>query len=214
MGGRGPDGGRASRPSAQIRGDRATLDPSAKTHKTALVIVPPVALWPPIQAIRERYDRQVRRWMPHINLLYPFAPPRRWGHLGPRLVQACAGGSAFRLRLAEVRAFKPPGGDLVLWLAPEPVAPLQELRARLLRAAPGYNDTASFAGGFTPHLTIGQVARRASAVRLQEGLRGEWTALELAVDQVCLIQRDDPPRDQFRVVQVFPLGQRPARMPR
>jgi RNA 2',3'-cyclic 3'-phosphodiesterase len=202
------------RPSAQASGGRpAPLEQQpAKTHKTALVIVPPAQLWPPIQAIRERYDRQVHRWMPHINLLYPFAPPRRWGRLGPRLAQACAGLSAFTLRLTQVRSFKQPGGHFVLWLAPEPVAPLRELRARLLRAAPGYDDTASFAGGFAPHLTIGQVARRASALALQQGLQGEWTVLELPVDQVCLIQRDDPPRDQFRVVQVFPLGHRSAQV--
>jgi hypothetical protein len=39
-----------------------------------LVIIPPEAVWEPIQAIRRRHDRKLRRWMPHITLLYPFRP--------------------------------------------------------------------------------------------------------------------------------------------
>ena len=45
-----------------------------KTHKTAVVIIPPEDVWDPIQKIREKYDRQFRRWMPHITLIYPFRP--------------------------------------------------------------------------------------------------------------------------------------------
>jgi 2'-5' RNA ligase superfamily len=45
-----------------------------KTHQTAVVLIPPEAVWPPIQALRQQYDRHVRRWMPHITLLYPFRP--------------------------------------------------------------------------------------------------------------------------------------------
>jgi hypothetical protein len=40
-----------------------------KTHKTAVVVIPPDDLWAPIQALREKYDRHFRRWMPHITLL-------------------------------------------------------------------------------------------------------------------------------------------------
>ena len=40
------------------------------THTTAVVVIPPDDAWPPIQALRQRYDRQFRRWMPHITLLY------------------------------------------------------------------------------------------------------------------------------------------------
>jgi hypothetical protein len=46
----------------------------SKTHKTAVVIIPPEALWAPIQAVRKEHDRQFRRRMPHISLIYPFRP--------------------------------------------------------------------------------------------------------------------------------------------
>ena len=47
---------------------------SQKTHTTAAVLIPPEDVWGPIQAIRREHDRQFRRWMPHITLLYPFRP--------------------------------------------------------------------------------------------------------------------------------------------
>jgi hypothetical protein len=62
----------------------------SKTHQTAVAVVPPQEVWGPIQAIRERHDRQFRRWMPHVNLLYPFYPPERFEEALPRLIEACA----------------------------------------------------------------------------------------------------------------------------
>ena len=35
-----------------------------KTHKSAVVIIPPEEIWEPIQKIRRLYDRQGHRWMP------------------------------------------------------------------------------------------------------------------------------------------------------
>ena len=46
-----------------------------KTHKTAAVIIPPRDVWGPIQQIRRQHDRKIRRWMPHITLIYPFCEP-------------------------------------------------------------------------------------------------------------------------------------------
>jgi len=45
---------------------------SSATKLSALALVPDVAAWPAIQALRFAHDRQVRIWPPHINLLYPF----------------------------------------------------------------------------------------------------------------------------------------------
>ncbi|CAH1786687.1 unnamed protein product [Owenia fusiformis] len=43
-----------------------------KSNKSALVIIPPESLWTQIQSIRSKHDKAYQRWMPHINLLYPF----------------------------------------------------------------------------------------------------------------------------------------------
>jgi poly(A) polymerase len=43
-------------------------------HKTAAFIIPPEYVWGPIQAIRQKHDSNVGRWMPHITLFYPSLP--------------------------------------------------------------------------------------------------------------------------------------------
>ena len=60
----------------------------SKTHHTAVAVLPPEEIWEPIQAIRRRHDRQFRRWMPHINLLYPFVPRAQWATAVPLLTAA------------------------------------------------------------------------------------------------------------------------------
>jgi 2'-5' RNA ligase len=178
----------------------------AKTHQTALVLIPPRPLWDPIQSYRDRLDPRVRRWMPHITLLYPFAPPGRWERLGPRLQAACSATTPFELTLARAGSFRHPGGGFTLWLAPEPPEPVQALQRRLLAAAPGYDDTARVHGGFTPHLSLGQVARRAGLEVLLGQLRDTWVPVTFRVTTLCLIHREEPPRDRFRISRRFPLG--------
>src|SRR6202043_2332767 len=78
----------------------------SKTHQTAVAVVPPQEVWGPIQAIREKHDRQFRRWMPHVNLLYPFYPPERVSEALPRLVEACMKIAPFLLSLNEFRIFQ------------------------------------------------------------------------------------------------------------
>lgn len=48
-----------------------TLPPHL-SHKSALVLLPPASITAPIDTIRAKHDRQVRRWPAHINLVYPF----------------------------------------------------------------------------------------------------------------------------------------------
>jgi len=40
--------------------------------KSAACLIPDESLWEPIQEIRKKYDKSYPRWMPHVNLLYPF----------------------------------------------------------------------------------------------------------------------------------------------
>ena len=59
-----------------------------KTHTTAVVLIPPQEIQPPIQVIRQTYDRNYERWMPHITLLYPFAPQQEFQDIIPLLTEA------------------------------------------------------------------------------------------------------------------------------
>jgi hypothetical protein len=56
-----------------------------KTPNTAVVLIPPQELWEPIQAIRRVHDLHVERWMPHVTLLFPFAPAERFAQAEPDL---------------------------------------------------------------------------------------------------------------------------------
>ncbi|CAG8607126.1 5773_t:CDS:2, partial [Cetraspora pellucida] len=43
-----------------------------KSYKSAICIIPPKSQWTNIQSIRQKHDKHYKRWMPHINLIYPF----------------------------------------------------------------------------------------------------------------------------------------------
>lgn len=170
-----------------------------KTHQTAVVIIPPQAVWPPIQAIRERYDRQVRRWMPHINLLYPFRPTTAWPALLEPMAARIQPLLPFTLRLAEIRYFRHPSGRCTLWLAPEPSDVLDALQQALMAVAPECDDVRRHRGGFTPHLSIGQAPDATTCVALQRELQQQWQPITFPVTHVSLIWRNAPPDDVFRV---------------
>jgi 2'-5' RNA ligase len=147
------------------------------THHSAVVLIPPEEVWGPIQAVRREHDRQFRRWMPHVTLLYPFLPREAFGEAAPLLERACAGIAPFRVTLREFRGFRHRGRRCTLWLAPEPVDPLLGLFATLARAFP--ECAAAPKLPFEPHLSV--VA-------------------------ASLIWRHDAPDDVFRVEREFPFS--------
>ncbi|GEM_PF-718825 len=180
---------------------------SEKTHKSALVVLPPAELCAPLQALRERHDRQVGRWMPHINLLYPFVPATRFAAAVQRIAAQLEALQPFELTLDEVCLFHHRGGGHTLWLAPHPAGPLVSLHDRLLRAFPHCDDSARMHGGYRPHLSIGQVQGRGRAEKLREQITADWQPLRFRVDALALIARGDPPQDRFRSVRRLPLGE-------
>jgi len=180
---------------------------NGKTHTTALVIIPPAALWPPIQAIRQEHDRNSRRWMPHITLIYPFRPRKEFESLIEPFSRLCEAVEPFEVGLVEFRLFHHRQESFTLYLAPEPREALVRLQATLNRAAPDCDDVTRHAGGFTPHLSVGQIRGRAPALRLQGALQAAWQPASFAVREVSLIWRNDPPDDLFRVAHSVELGQ-------
>lgn len=48
-----------------------TLPPHL-SHKSSLVLLPPLSITKPIETLRRKHDKQFHRWPPHINLIYPF----------------------------------------------------------------------------------------------------------------------------------------------
>jgi 2'-5' RNA ligase len=180
---------------------------SGKTHQTAVAFVPPQEVWGPIQAIRERHDRQYRRWMPHINLLYPFYLAGQFTEALPPLVAACAKITPFMVTLAEFRFFQHSSRKATLWLAPEPKEDLVRLQAALQAACPDSDDLSHFAAGFTPHLSVGQAGSPQEAQQFQDGWQRTWEPIHFELSAIALLQRG--PETPFEIERWVPLGANP-----
>jgi 2'-5' RNA ligase len=170
-----------------------------KTHTTAVVLIPPTGLWPPIQAIRQQHDRHMRRWMPHITLVYPFRPLDEFETLSSAFDAACREIEPFSLTLAHVESFHHGHERYTLWLAPEPKEALVRLQTALWSIVQDCDDVRQHREGFTPHLSVGQVRRREALAHLQRTLQDAWQPLSFAVRDISLIWRGQPPDDVFRV---------------
>ena len=90
--------------------------PPPKSHLTAVVLIPPAEAQEPIQQIRRRYYRKIDRWMPHITMLYPFAPRDAFQEASGGLAEACAAVQPFEITLKDFSGFDHGGGRFTLWL--------------------------------------------------------------------------------------------------
>lgn len=173
-----------------------------KTHTTAVVLIPPEQLWEPIQAIRQAHDRHVRRWMPHITLLYPFRPRDAFAGLAERFAEVCADVEPFCVELGEIRYFRHRGESFTLWLAPEPRETLVRLQAILASVVPDCDDVTRDRHGFTPHLSLAQARGTRQMLTLKETLQAAWQPITFTAQAISLIWRREPPDDVFRVGQM------------
>jgi len=176
-----------------------------KTHHAAVAVVTPEEVWEPIQAIRRRHDRQVVRWMPHINLLYPFRPREEFPALMPALLTACASVAPFPIALSEFRYFRRGSGRCTLWLAPEPAEVLRRLQVVLQAVCPDCDDLSRFPTGFTPHLSVGQFPSLRDCEQVREQLQANWQPIIFTLTDVVLLARES--EGPFRIAQRIPLGE-------
>ena len=104
-------------------------DPMIKTHKTAIVAIPPKDVREPIQAIRRLHDRKIRRWMPHVTLIYPFYVESEFEAVASELTPACRNLRPIEVTLTTFQTFGHGKGHFTVWLKPEPTEPLLDLHA-------------------------------------------------------------------------------------
>lgn len=177
-----------------------------KTYQTAVVLIPPEEVWPPIQALRQQYDRHVRRWMPHVTLLYPFRPHQEFESVVGQWAPVCAQLRPFVVHLAAVCTFRHARDSYTLWLAPEPKDALLALHTQLWHMAPECDDVRRWEQGFTPHLSIGQQRGHERMRRLVAQVQATWLPLTFVASEISLIWRHESPDDIFRVAHRIRLG--------
>jgi 2'-5' RNA ligase len=156
-----------------------------------------------IDRYRRRLDPSTSFRSPaHVTVLFPFmAPEEITDAVLDELGELFGRYDAFPFSLAEVRWFD----DRVVYLAPTPAAPFQELTAAVQDAFPKYPP---YEGAFTeviPHVCVGREARKLF-MQVAGWLIKRHLPITGTVTEVWLMTIGDP-EPYYRLRKAFPLRQ-------
>ena len=156
-----------------------------------------------LDSVRSKYDRAYSRWMPHINIFFPFVSEDELPAVATALERGLKQVAPFRLCLDSFSSFSQRHGATV-HLHPtskESIKNMQNLYRHTCAALPCHKPPRT---QFRPHLTLGQWRTLSDALPILKDSMGEFE-LELEVHSLCLITR--PADGPFTVWKRIPLGQ-------
>lgn len=175
----------------------------SKVYTSAVVIIPPENKWQAIQQIREKYDRNIKRWMPHITLLYPFVPKIKYSGIETQFSEKCKQFEPIELSLNKFKFFSHNYQSYTIWLDPEPSTPIINLQSEILKIVPNCDDVNKFKEGFRPHLSVGQIRGKKKLIRVIECLQTSWKSLEFVVNEIYFISREKIKTSKFKIQKEF-----------
>ena len=182
--------------------------------KSALCLIPPLESCAQIQAIRAIHDSQFKRWMPHINLLYPFYEDTT------DIFEACGQKLQNYFESEPFPAVKiffdntsfshfTHASKCTLILTPDQATreKLQCLQGKIQQLFPNAGDKRF--SEFQPHLSVGQFYKN-NILKFEEKFAQDWSvndySFDWVVDKLFLISRKGH-NDPFSVKQTILLNQ-------
>jgi len=169
----------------------------SKVYTSAVVIIPTEKIRAPIQEIRKKYDRQINRWMPHINLLYPFLPKNQFDNIEKDLSMGCRNIESFEISFRKFKYFSHRHQNYTMWLYPEPSDLIIKLQSKLLEIFPECDDVNKHKGGFTPHLSVGQIKSKELLNLTLKKLQNQWKELKFELNSIYFISREKSKMSKF-----------------
>mmetsp|Transcript_9147 Transcript_9147/g.22936 ORF Transcript_9147/g.22936 Transcript_9147/m.22936 type:complete len:479 (+) Transcript_9147:224-1660(+) len=163
-----------------------------KVHTSAVCLIPPESVWGQIQRIRAEHDPAYARWMPHINLMYPFVPEDEFSSSVRQLEEALASFQSFKLDLAQFSYFAHGKKSATLFLEPteHTTGSLKALNTTIESVFPYCNDLSSRSvDGFHAHLTVGKFPGVRPVEAAAAKFANTWRSIPWQVDSVHVISR-------------------------
>lgn len=179
------------------------------TVQTALCIIPPEDLWEQIQAIRSMHDKAYPRWMPHINLIYPFVPEANFENIKKILELALHHKRPFPIQFDQtsLHYFRQRGDECTYHLRPKRSTDVIELQQVIQNQLSNLQTKKK---PFEAHLTLGQTTA-GNITKVLDEIQTKWKPIEFTVDRVFMISRENQPDNLFVIKQeILLLGQENA----
>jgi 2'-5' RNA ligase len=177
----------------------APLEP--QVSESALVLPVPSAE-SNIGALRRKFEPS--GISAHVTVLYPFVAAPSISHdVIDAVCEVLSRIEPFNFELSEIGWFE----DRVLYLAPTPRAPFEELTALLVDRFPDYPPYRGAFESFIPHLTVGEGARP-SQLRRAAGQLTQHMPIKSVAEAVWLMAPD--PSGHWELRHTFPLGACPG----
>lgn len=163
----------------------------------AMAILLPSRYVAHVNQIRSLYDKAYEKWVPHINLLYPFVDETELEKVIPKLTTVFGMIQPFELKLDSVEYFDQ-GPSLSYHLTTSEISyQLMSLTNILHQLLPNVKKTHA---EFKPHLTIGQFSKEYDMTNIKKYFKDP---IIFTVDQIHIITRSKT--TSFKTHTVFDL---------